>query len=120
MKTDYIVIYTVGQIRFFGTAPNATNSTSPADRIPIYTLGRGGDESKKQWFMRIGGFDESKYIESDGVTPTPEFWGSTLLGKLFPFEPSSYVLFGQGGSYKTCEILPKDGSRISRACTQSR
>ncbi|HEX2557705.1 MAG TPA: peptidylprolyl isomerase, partial [Nitrososphaera sp.] len=98
MKTDYIVVYTVGQIRFFGTAPNATNSNSTGDRIPIYTLGQGGYESKKQWFMRIGGFDESKYIESDGVTPTPEFWSSTLLGKLFPFEPSSYVLFGQDGS----------------------
>jgi len=101
LKADYIVVYTVGQIRFFGTtnsgASGANNATA-GDKIPLYTLGQGGDESKKQWFMRIGGFDETRYIESDGVTPTPEFWSSTLLGKLFPFEPSSYVLFGQGGS----------------------
>jgi len=48
--------------------------------------------------MRIRGFDETKYIERDGFTPTPEFWENTLLGKMIPFEPSSYVRVGSGGS----------------------
>src|SRR5581483_7118004 len=99
LKANYIVVYTVGQIRFYGTT-NSTgaNNVTSEQKIPLYTLGQGGDESKKQWFMRIGGFDETRYIESDGFTPTPEFWNSTFLGKLFPFEPSSYVSFSaQGG-----------------------
>jgi dolichyl-diphosphooligosaccharide--protein glycosyltransferase len=47
--------------------------------------------------MRIGGFDETQYIERDGFTPTPEFWNNTLLGKLFPFEPLYYAQFGPQG-----------------------
>jgi dolichyl-diphosphooligosaccharide--protein glycosyltransferase len=107
LKADYILVYAVGQIRFFGTANStgAAGNTTGSERIPLYVLGGGGDESKKQWFMRIGGFDESKFIEPDGVTPTPAFWNSTLLGKLFPFDPSAYVSFGQGGSIQN--IQPK-------------
>ncbi len=103
LKADYIVVYVVGQLRFFGTEnANATNSTTTA-RIPIYTLGQGGDESKKQWFMRIGDFDETRYIEPDGFTPTPEFWNATLLGKLFPFEPLYYASFGNEGTVSRIE-----------------
>ena len=95
LKADYILVYVVGQVGFFGQA-NMTGGTQ--EPIPIYTLGQGGDESKKQWFMRIGGFDEKRYVESDGFTPTPEFWNSTLLGKLFPFEPLYYAQFGPEGT----------------------
>ena len=69
LKSDYILIYIVAQ-RFAGV-----NSTS------FYTLGNGGDENKEQWFIRIGGFDESKYLEQDGLTPTPIFWNRTLLAR---------------------------------------
>ncbi|MEW6604059.1 MAG: peptidylprolyl isomerase [Thermoproteota archaeon] len=95
LQADYILVYSVGQIRFFGET-NATDGGEP-ERIAIYTLGQGGDESKKQWFMRIGGFDETQYIERDGFTPTPAFWNNTLLGKLFPFEPLYYAEFGPQG-----------------------
>lgn len=95
LQADYILVYTVGQIRFFGQT-NATDGSEP-ETVAIYTLGQGGDESKKQWFMRIGGFDEMRYIERDGFTPTPEFWNNTLLGKLFPFEPLYYAQFGPQG-----------------------
>jgi dolichyl-diphosphooligosaccharide---protein glycosyltransferase len=84
LKADYILIYLVAQ-RFPGL-----NTTS------FYTLGNGGDESKKQWFMRIGGFDERNYVEQDGVTPTPRFWNATLLGKLMPFTPVAYASFQNG------------------------
>ena len=95
LKADYILVYAVGQIRFFGQT-NATDGGEP-ERVAIYTLGQGGDESKKQWFMRIGGFDETQYIERDGFTPTPEFWNQTLLGKLFPLEPLYYANIGPQG-----------------------
>jgi dolichyl-diphosphooligosaccharide---protein glycosyltransferase len=84
LKADYILVYLVAQ-RFPGL-----NTTS------FYTLGNGGDESKKQWFMRIGGFDERNYLEQDGVTPTPRFWNATLLGKLIPFTPVAYASFQNG------------------------
>ena len=84
LKSDYILIYIVAQ-RFSGI-----NGT------PFYTLGSGGDESKKQWFMRIGGFDENNYLQPDGFTPTPRFWNTTLLGQLIPYSPQAYASF-QGG-----------------------
>ncbi len=84
LKADYIVVYVVAQ-RFAGV--NGTD---------FYTLGSGGDESKKQWFMRIGGFDENNYLQQDGFTPTDRFWSSTLLGQLIPFKPQAYASF-QGG-----------------------
>lgn len=89
LKSDYIVVYIVGQ-RFSGI-----NSSE------LYVLGNGGDESKKQWFIRIGGFDENRYVEQDGFTPTTFFWNSTLLGQLIPFTPVSYILNGApSGEYQ--------------------
>jgi dolichyl-diphosphooligosaccharide---protein glycosyltransferase len=82
LKADYIVVYVVAQ-RF-----TLSNGTS------FYVLGSGGDESKKQWFMRIGGFDTTNYLQADGFTATPRFWDTTLLGQLIPFRP---VLYAQGG-----------------------
>jgi dolichyl-diphosphooligosaccharide--protein glycosyltransferase len=79
LKADYILVYIVGQ-RLASASPNT-----------LYTLGNGGDESKKQWFIRIGGFNENKYLEQDGVTPTPLFWNTTLLGKLIPFTAQGYA-----------------------------
>jgi dolichyl-diphosphooligosaccharide---protein glycosyltransferase len=98
LKADYILVYVVGQVRFYAQQ-NATGTDAGGNdnRIAIYTLGQGGDESKKQWFMRIGGFDEANYIEQDGFTPKPEFWNNTLIGKLFPFEPLYYARFGPQG-----------------------
>jgi dolichyl-diphosphooligosaccharide--protein glycosyltransferase len=95
LRADYILVYSVAQIRAFGQT-NVTEGGSP-ERVAFYTLGQGGDESKKQWFMRIGGFDETQYIERDGFTPKPAFWNNTFLGKLFPFEPLGYSSFGPQG-----------------------
>jgi dolichyl-diphosphooligosaccharide--protein glycosyltransferase len=101
LKADYILVYVVGQVRFYGqlnaTGTDAAAGSGDDQRIGIYTLGQGGDESKKQWFMRIGGFDEANYIEEDGFTPKPEFWNNTLIGKLFPFDPLYYARFGAQG-----------------------
>jgi dolichyl-diphosphooligosaccharide--protein glycosyltransferase len=100
LKADYILVYVVGQVRFYGQL-NTTGTDAAAagddERIGIYTLGQGGDESKKQWFMRIGGFDEANYVEEDGFTPKHQFWNNTLIGKLFPFEPLYYARFGAQG-----------------------
>ncbi|HSA75394.1 MAG TPA: peptidylprolyl isomerase [Candidatus Nitrosocosmicus sp.] len=80
LKSDYILIYVVGQ---------KLPSLDPANPTPLYVLGSGGDESKKQWFIRIGGFNESEYVRSDGITPTDKLWDS-LLGNMMPFETVGY------------------------------
>jgi dolichyl-diphosphooligosaccharide---protein glycosyltransferase len=97
LDSDYVVLYLVGQ-RFPGA-----NGTS------FYTLGSGGDESKKQWFIRIGGFNEMDYLEQDGFTPTPMFWNNTLLGKLIPYSPQAYASI-QGGQLAGIQPVYQPGT----------
>jgi dolichyl-diphosphooligosaccharide--protein glycosyltransferase len=97
LKADYILVYVVGQ-RFSGV-----NGTA------FYTLGSGGDESKKQWFMRIGGFDETNYLQADGFTATPRLWNTTLLGQIIPFTPQAYASF-QGGQLTNLQPDYKPGT----------
>ncbi len=78
LDADYVVVYVVGQ-------------KLVSNDQDLYILGGGGDESKKQWFIRIGGEDMSKFIQNDGFTPTDYFWDNTLLGQMFPFTPIAYV-----------------------------
>ncbi|MEM2855611.1 MAG: peptidylprolyl isomerase [Candidatus Nitrosocaldaceae archaeon] len=81
LKADYLLVYMVAQ------------------RIDqnFLSLGGGGDESKKHWFMRIAGVNESRYIQNDGFTPTAEFW-FTLLGKTFPVIPVGYASINENGT----------------------
>ncbi len=92
LDVDYVLVYTVAQKALTGTAGDEAGT-----EVPLYTLGQGGDESKKHWIMRIAGYDETRYIEGDGFTAKRAFWQSTLLGRLMPYEPLSYVLFGPNG-----------------------
>lgn len=85
LHADYVLVYVVGQ------------RAQLPDGSTFYVLGGGGDESKKHWFMRIAGVDENNYLEDDGFTPTPLFWNSTLLGKMFPFQPAAYVRLDEQG-----------------------
>jgi dolichyl-diphosphooligosaccharide--protein glycosyltransferase len=90
LQADYIVVYVVGQ-KMFESQPGGGG-----EDVPVYALGQGGEESKKNWIMRIAGYDESKYIENDGFTPKNTFWQSTFLGKLIPFEGLNYVQISGG------------------------
>ncbi len=77
MGANYVLVYVVGQ-KFVSNGQE------------LYVLGGGGDESKKQWFMKIGGLDSSKFLQDDSFTPTDYFWKNTLLGQMFPFTPLTY------------------------------
>jgi dolichyl-diphosphooligosaccharide--protein glycosyltransferase len=79
MGADYVVVFAVGQ------------RIDQGQNQPVYLLSGGGDESKKQWFMRIAGEPIGKYVHQDGMSGTDYFWNETLLGKLFPFSTLSYV-----------------------------
>jgi dolichyl-diphosphooligosaccharide--protein glycosyltransferase len=93
LKADYLVVYVVGQKQFTGRQGDNVTGVD----VPVFTLGQGGEESKKNWIMRIAGYDESKYIERDGMTPKPAFWTNTLLGKLIPYDPLYYAAFSSSG-----------------------
>jgi dolichyl-diphosphooligosaccharide--protein glycosyltransferase len=79
MQADYVLVFVTGE---------RLNLDIPET---YYTLGGGGDESKKQWFIRIAGYDTSKYLHPDGTSGTDYFWNETLLGKMFPFSLLGYV-----------------------------
>ena len=79
MQADYVLIFVTGE------------KLSVTETGSFYTLNGGGDESKKQWFMKIAGYDTSKYLHSDGISGTDFFWNETLLGKMFPFSLLGYV-----------------------------
>ncbi|MEM4298580.1 MAG: STT3 domain-containing protein, partial [Nitrososphaerota archaeon] len=78
LKADYVIVFVAGEkVRGNGEL--------------LYVLGGGGDESKKQWFIRIGGFNTSQYLYEDEFTPRPYFWDHSFLGKLLPFKFYSYI-----------------------------
>ena len=92
MDADYFVIFVAGQ-----------RLAVDHDDQPLYVLSHGGDESKKQWFMRIAEEPLPKYLHSDGISGTDYFWNETLLGKMTPFTPIIYVdqYNQQSTSYQT-------------------
>jgi dolichyl-diphosphooligosaccharide--protein glycosyltransferase len=79
MGADYVLIFVTGQ------------RIDAGQDKPVYVLNGGGDESKKQWFMRISDEPIQKFVQQDGMSGTDYFWNDTLLGKLFPFSVLSYV-----------------------------
>ena len=81
MQADYVLVFVTGQ------------KLGIDSEEPFYVLEGGGDESKKQWFMRIAGEDLSKFLHYDGITGTDYFWNNTVLGKMIPFTPVTYLHF---------------------------
>ncbi|MBT6645921.1 MAG: hypothetical protein HOB51_00120, partial [Thaumarchaeota archaeon] len=80
MNADYLLIYVAGE-----------RIDIPDSNLFFYTLDGGGDESKKQWFMKISNHEPSKFLEYDGITPTPYFIENSTLGKLIPFSVFKFV-----------------------------
>jgi len=78
LDADYILIFVAGQK--IGNDPSE-----------LYVLRGGGDESKKQWFMRIAEEPLGKYLHQDGVSGTDLFWQNTLFGKMIPFSVLTYA-----------------------------
>jgi len=52
----------------------------------------GGDESKKQWFIRIGGLNENQYLwpTPDDFNLTPTGLTDTVFGQMLPFRFAGY------------------------------
>jgi len=80
MDADYLLIYVAGE-----------RIDIPGSNLFFYTLDGGGDESKKHWYMKISNHEPSKFLEYDGITPTPYFQENSTLGKLIPFSVFKHV-----------------------------
>ena len=83
MEADYFMIFIAAQ---------RLNLDGNEDQ-PLFVLQGGGDESKKQWFMRIAGEPLNRHLQSDGSSGTDHFWNNTLIGQMIPYNLIGYVNF---------------------------
>jgi dolichyl-diphosphooligosaccharide--protein glycosyltransferase len=89
----YILSFLTGSLISFSSTQEYYTLQIPSGSG--FTAG-GGDESKKQWFIRIAGLNESQYLECptagtlecpnvDDFNLTPYTLQNTLFGQLLPF-----------------------------------
>lgn len=113
-EPSYILIFIAGS---YLVQPANSQTGAPATPYFFITVNTpfpnppGGDESKKQWFMRIGnetcnvtpqcpagGLQETSgpraLMYPDDFTPTPYFWANTTMGKLMPFVNTETYEYG--------------------------
>ena len=111
-RPTYVAIFLVGsQISLSSSSTGGTTTQYYVLQVPnggSFTAG-GGDESKKQWFIRIGGLNESQFLQCPNLnTPgctnvddfnlTPYALNNTLFAKLFPFKPAGYLVSSTSSS----------------------
>jgi len=108
-RPTYVAIFLTGSLVPLQSSSGTTTYYYILD-VPSgsgFTPG-GGDESKKQWFIRIGGLSESQYLECDGSTPldsagqacenvddfnlTPYALQDSLFANMFPFKFAGYIV----------------------------
>ena len=123
-RPAYVAIFLTGSI--IPLTDQSTGSTTNYFVLQVpasggFTAG-GGDESKKQWFIRIGNLTESKYLECSGTTAneltsagqacngiddfnlTPYALTNSLFGQLLPFQRAGYLYTYQSSSTATPSI----------------
>lgn len=101
-RPTYVAIFITGSI--LPVASSAGTQDYFVLQVPSgggFTAG-GGDESKKQWFIRIGGLNESLYLECptaggaclapDDFNLTPYAAQDTLFGQLLPFRLAGFII----------------------------
>lgn len=92
---DYILLFLVGY-RFAPSTSSGTSQLYYMLTVPTpYPQPGGGDESKKQWFIRIGNVTcgclqetvgPNALMYPDDFTPTPYFWANSTMGQLIPYQ----------------------------------
>jgi len=102
-RPTYVAIFITGSLVPLQSSSGASTSYYIFD-VPSgggFTAG-GGDESKKQWFIRIGGLNESQFLECpdtsttcpgvDDFNLTPFALQNTLFAQLFPFKFAGFIV----------------------------
>jgi dolichyl-diphosphooligosaccharide---protein glycosyltransferase len=123
-RPTYVAIFITGSI--FPVQTSTSTTQFFVLQVPGsggFTAG-GGDESKKQWFIRIGGLNESQFLECPGTGPgeltsagqqcaniddfnlTPYALKNSLFGQLLPFQLSGYLYSSGTGSSATIAFSP--------------
>ncbi|MDV3278280.1 MAG: glycosyltransferase family 39 protein [Nitrososphaerales archaeon] len=108
----YVLLFITGSI-----LPTSAGSQYYILQVPAgggFTAG-GGDESKKQWFIRIGGLNESQYLECpslsatctgiDDYNLTPFALQNSLFSNLLPFRFSGYLQSQSSSSTGQTQIV---------------
>jgi dolichyl-diphosphooligosaccharide--protein glycosyltransferase len=101
----YVLEFITGSI-----VPDSSGTQHYILQVPSagwFTAG-GGDESKKQWFIRIGGLNETVYLAcatpstvcqaSDDFNLTPYALSNSLFAQLLPFRPDGYLVASTSSS----------------------
>ena len=128
-RPTYVAIFITGSIYQYYDSSTGTTTNYFMLQVPTgggsfsFTPG-GGDEAKKQWFIRIGSLDESLYLECSGITPnevdsagtpcqsrddfnlTPYALQDSLFGQLLPFRPAGYLYVSGSGSSAAIAFSP--------------
>jgi dolichyl-diphosphooligosaccharide--protein glycosyltransferase len=108
----YVLLFVTGSI-----IPTSSGSQYYILQVPAgggFTAG-GGDESKKQWFIRIGGLNESQYLECpklsitctniDDYNLTPFALQNSLFAELLPFQFAGYLSSQSSSSSSQPQIV---------------
>jgi dolichyl-diphosphooligosaccharide---protein glycosyltransferase len=112
---EYVLIFIAGY-RFQPSTQSGSSQLYYMLTVPTpFPQPAGGDESKKQWFIRIGNgscgclqetVGSQALMEPDDFTPTPYFWNSSTLGQLIPFQSQALYynpVLAQGGQGGTAQ-----------------
>ena len=108
-RPTYVAIFITGSVMTVSSSSGTSHYFSLYVPLGGTLTAGGGDESKKQWFIRIGNLSESQYLEcsapSGGLTSngspcttqddfnlTPYAVSNSLFGQLLPFQLAGYVV----------------------------
>lgn len=118
---QYIAIFLVGY-RYVPGSSSGSNQVYYMLTVPTpYPAPGGGDESKKQWFIRIGNvtcgcLHESTgpqaLVEPDSFTPTPYFWANSTFGGLIPYQDQQIFIdpVSQNTVYQYNQTVQSNGA----------
>jgi dolichyl-diphosphooligosaccharide---protein glycosyltransferase len=88
-RPTYVLLFLTGsQISFGGSSYYVLQLPAGGGFTP-----GGGDESKKQWFIRIGGLNETQYLwpAPDDFNLSPAGLSNTVFGQMLPFTLAGYL-----------------------------
>jgi dolichyl-diphosphooligosaccharide---protein glycosyltransferase len=121
-RPTYVAIYITGSVMTVSDSSGGSQSYYML-QVPSgsgFTAG-GGDESKKQWFIRIGNLSESKYLEcatlsdltsagqqcqnTDDFNMTPYALQNSAFAQFFPFQLAGYIVPSTSNTGTVCGNL---------------
>ncbi len=116
-RAIYVAIFITGSIVQLQGSGGTTSNYYILDQPSGsgFTPG-GGDESKKQWFIRIGGLNESEFLECPAISPscenvddfnlTPYALNDTIFGQMLPFKLAGFIVSTSNSTTSSVSLSP--------------